>query len=131
MGQRFQARQPEKAAGPLDGVDQEKNVIENLGVVRILLEPHQLIIDRIQALVGLRQELPQKIIHQNKPSRHECWGRPSSVLEIQRECVFAISNPSGFTTALILVSVQIRMMMRARLTRAGWRLAKDATDVDQ
>jgi len=38
MGQRFQARQPEKAASALDGVDQAKDVIENLRVIRILLE---------------------------------------------------------------------------------------------
>jgi hypothetical protein len=70
MGQRFEARQAEKAAGALDGVHQPKDVIQDLGVVRILLEPYQLIIDRIQALVGLRQELTQQIIHQNTPSKH-------------------------------------------------------------
>ena len=53
MGQRFEARQPEEAAGALDGVNQPENIIQNLGVVRILLEPYQLIIDRIQALAGL------------------------------------------------------------------------------
>jgi hypothetical protein len=40
---------------------------QNLGVSRVLLEPHQLIVDRIQALVGLGQELPQKIVHQSMP----------------------------------------------------------------
>src|SRR5712672_2792078 len=64
MGQRFQARQPEKAASALDGVDQAKDVIENLRVIRILLEPNQLIIDRIQTFAGFRQELPQQIIHE-------------------------------------------------------------------
>jgi hypothetical protein len=63
MGQRFQARQPEKAASALDGVDQAKDVIENLRVVRILLEPNQLIIDRIQTFAGFRQEFPQQIVH--------------------------------------------------------------------
>src|SRR5450759_1211141 len=48
----------------------ESGYIQNLRVVRILLEPHQLIIDRIQTLVGFRQELPQKIVHQNTPSKH-------------------------------------------------------------
>ena len=38
MRQRFQPWQPEKAARPLDGVDQPKDVIQYLGVVRILLE---------------------------------------------------------------------------------------------
>ena len=69
MRQRFEPRQPEEAAGALDGVNQAKNVIQNLGVVRILLEPHQLIVDGIQALVGLRQKLPQQIIHENRPSK--------------------------------------------------------------
>ena len=58
MRQRFKTRQAEEAAGALDGVNQPKDIIENLGVVRILLEPHQLIVDRIQALAGFRQELP-------------------------------------------------------------------------
>jgi hypothetical protein len=40
---------------------------------------------------------------------------------VQRAFFFAIGNPYGFTTALILVSVQIRMMM---LARAGWRQAE-------
>jgi hypothetical protein len=36
---------------------------------------------------------------------------------VQRAFFFAIGNPSGLTTALILVSVQIRMLIRAQLTR--------------
>ena len=68
MRQRFQPRQSEKAAGALDGVNQAEDVIQDLGVVRILLEPHQLIVDGVQALVRLRQKLPQQIIHQNIPS---------------------------------------------------------------
>ena len=59
MGQRFQPRQTQKAAGALDGVNQAKNIIQNLGVVGVLLEPHQLIVDRVQALAGLGQKLPQ------------------------------------------------------------------------
>ncbi len=59
MGQRFQSRQSQKAARALDGVDEAEDVIQYLGVVRILLEPHQLIVDRVQALAGLGQKLPQ------------------------------------------------------------------------
>jgi hypothetical protein len=44
-------------------VDQAKDVIEYLGVVRFLLEPNQLIVDGIQALARLRQKLTQQIIH--------------------------------------------------------------------
>ncbi len=80
MRQRFQPRQSEKAAGALDGVNQAEDVIQNLGVVRILLEPHQLIIDGVQALVGFRQELPQQIVHQNTPSKHWCCGRVSTAV---------------------------------------------------
>ena len=75
MGQRFQPRQAEKAAGALDGVNQAENVIQNLGVVRILLEPHQLIVDGVQALAGLRQKLPQQIIHETGLRTH---GRATS-----------------------------------------------------
>ena len=57
MGQRFQPRQSEESAGALDGVDQAEDVIQNLRVARVLFEPHQLIVDRVQALAGLRQEL--------------------------------------------------------------------------
>ena len=70
MRQRFEARQAEKAAGALDGVNQPENVIQNLGVVRILLEPHQLIVDRIQAFVGLGQKLPQQIVHETGLRTH-------------------------------------------------------------
>src|SRR6266704_4800487 len=130
MGQRFQPRQPEKAASALDGVDQTKNVIEDLRVIRILLEPNQLIIDRIQALVGLRQEFPQKIVHQNTPSKRWCCGRPSTVLEIvERAFLFAINNPSGLTTTLIFLSVQIRMK-QAQQARASWKPAACNTAPD-
>ena len=70
MGQRFQPRQAEEAAGALDGVDQAEDVIQNLRVARVLLEPHQLIVDRIQALAGLGQELPQQIIHETGLRTH-------------------------------------------------------------
>ena len=63
MRQRFQARETEKAAGPLDRVNQAKDVIQNLRVVRILLETHQLVIDGVQAFAGLRQKLTQQIVH--------------------------------------------------------------------
>ena len=43
--------------------DQPENVIENFRVVRILLEPHQLVIDRVETLVGFGQKFPQQIVH--------------------------------------------------------------------
>ena len=69
VGQRFEPGQPEEAAGALDGVNQPEDVIQNLRISRVLFEPHQLIVDRIQALVGLGEELPQKIVHQRMPSK--------------------------------------------------------------
>ena len=45
MGERFEPRQPEKAAGALDGVNQAKNIAEDLAVVRLLLEAHELGVD--------------------------------------------------------------------------------------
>ncbi len=75
MGQRFQPRQSEEAAGTLDGVHQAEDVIQDLRVARVLLEPHQLIVDRVQALAGLRQEFPQKIIHLGTPSKNQYDGR--------------------------------------------------------
>jgi hypothetical protein len=47
--QRFEARQPEEAAGSLDGVNEAKDVAEDLSVVRILLEADQLDVDNIEA----------------------------------------------------------------------------------
>jgi hypothetical protein len=44
-------------------VNQPKDVVQNLRVVRILLELDQLIVNRVQALVGFRQKLAQKIVH--------------------------------------------------------------------
>ena len=70
MRQRFQPRQPEETAGAFDGVDQSKNVIEDLCVVRFLLEPHQLIVDRVQALAGLGQKLTQQIVHETGLRTH-------------------------------------------------------------
>ncbi len=57
MGERLKPRQSEEAAGPLDGMNQAENVIQDLGVVRILLEPNQLIIHGVQAFAGFRQKL--------------------------------------------------------------------------
>ena len=77
MGQRFQPRQPQKTAGAFNRVNQPKNIIQDLGVVRLLLKPNQLIVDRVQALAGLGQKLAQKIIHQHRLPG--CSGRLAAV----------------------------------------------------
>ncbi|MDX6614321.1 MAG: hypothetical protein QOD75_3507 [Blastocatellia bacterium] len=66
MRQRFELRQAKKAARFLDGVTQAKDVIEDLGVVGILLEPHQLVVDGIERFVG-----PSKTRAADHP-----WTRP-------------------------------------------------------
>ena len=63
MRQRFQPRQAEEPAGSLDGVDQAKDVAEDLGVVGILLETHELDVDHVETFVGLGHELPQQVVH--------------------------------------------------------------------
>src|ERR1700761_2227517 len=64
MRKRLEPRQSQKTAGAFDGVNQPKDVIQNLGVVRLLLELHQLIVDGVQAFAGLRQKLSQEIVHE-------------------------------------------------------------------
>jgi hypothetical protein len=63
MSQRFQARQPEKAAGTLDGVDQTKNVIEDLRVIRIWLST----VSRL-SLVSVRNSRKRSSIRIRLPS---------------------------------------------------------------
>ena len=63
MRQRFEPRQPEEAAGPLDGVNEAKDVVENLRVVRFLLESNQLHVDGVEAFVRLGEKLTQQVVH--------------------------------------------------------------------
>jgi len=66
MRERFEPRQPEKAAGPFDRVDEAEDVAEDRGVVRLLLETHELDVDDVEALARLGQELAQQVVHQAK-----------------------------------------------------------------
>ena len=50
------AVQPEKSAGAFDGVDQPEDGVEHLGIVRLLLEAHELDVEQIEALAGFGQE---------------------------------------------------------------------------
>ena len=70
MGQRLQPRQSQKAAGAFNGVNQPENIVENLCVVRLLLKPNQLIVNRVQALAGLGQKLAQQIVHETGLTQH-------------------------------------------------------------
>ncbi len=44
-------------------MDQPEDVIQYLRIVRVLLEPDELIVDRIETLVSLGQEFAEEIIH--------------------------------------------------------------------
>ena len=61
--QPFEPRQSEEAAGAFDGVNEAKNIAEDLAVVRVLLETHEFGVDAIQTLAGLGQEIPQQLVH--------------------------------------------------------------------
>ena len=81
MRQRFEPRQPEKAAGALDGVDEAEDVVENLGVVGLLLETHELDVDHVEALVRLGEEFPQQVVHGNRPSSPGAAGTGDTLRE--------------------------------------------------
>jgi hypothetical protein len=51
-------------------VHKAENIIQDPGVVRLLLEPNQLIVDRVQALAGLGQKLAQQIIQETGLTQH-------------------------------------------------------------
>ena len=67
--QRLQPRQIEEAARPLDGVDETKDLVENLGVVGVLLKAHQFDVNHIDAFVRFGQEVTQQLVHGGRNSR--------------------------------------------------------------
>ena len=56
--QRFQPRQIQKSTSPLDSVDEAENVVEDLGVVGILLKTDEFDVDHVETFIGLGHELP-------------------------------------------------------------------------
>src|SRR5450759_4561392 len=79
MRERFQPWQPQEAAGALDGVHETEDVIEDLGVVRVLLESHGLDVDHVETLGGLGHEFPQQIVHEKRLRRQALARPPLSV----------------------------------------------------
>jgi hypothetical protein len=63
MRERLEPRQAEKAARPLDGMNQTKNVAEDLAVIGLLLEAYEFGVHAIETLIGLGQELTQQVVH--------------------------------------------------------------------
>ena|SRR6516165_3130705 len=72
MGQRFETGQSEKPTGSFDCVYESKNVFEDCSVVGLAFEAHQLQIDDVEILAGLRQELAQQIIHEIRAFDAKC-----------------------------------------------------------
>ena len=86
MRERFQPRQTEEAAGALDGVHQAEDVTEDLGVVGILLETHELDVDDVETLVRLGHEFPQQVVHEKRLT--STGSGPSVALRQERgQCV--------------------------------------------
>ncbi len=97
MGERLQPRQPEEPAGSLDGVDEAEDVVEDLGVVGILLETDQLDVDQVEALVGLGQEFTQQLVHANAPGRGAT----------------RVARPTPFASGASLLGNGLRLVARA------------------
>ncbi len=79
--ERFEPRQSKKAAGALDRVDKPEDVVQDLGVVRFLLEMYELDVNRIEALACFGQKLAQQIVHESKPSETGASGGRAPLLE--------------------------------------------------
>jgi hypothetical protein len=44
-------------------VDEPKDIIENLGIVGVLLETHEFDVDDVETFVGLGHEFAQQVVH--------------------------------------------------------------------
>jgi hypothetical protein len=49
-------------------MDQAKDVAEDIGIVRLALEAHELGVNTIEIFVGLGQELAKQVVHEEAPS---------------------------------------------------------------
>ena len=75
VGERLQTRQAKKAASAFDGVDEAEDIIEDLLVVWILLETHELDVDHVETFIGLGDKFPQQVVHK-KRLRRRALARP-------------------------------------------------------
>jgi hypothetical protein len=66
VSKRLQTWQAEKAASAFDRVDEAENIIENLGVVWILFETHELDVDHVETFVRLGDKFPQQVVHKKR-----------------------------------------------------------------
>ena len=67
MGELGEPVQAEKTASSFDGVDQPEDGVEHLGIVRLLLETHELDVELIEPLAGFGQEFTQELVHSPPP----------------------------------------------------------------
>src|SRR5581483_9235561 len=63
VGEHRKPRQSNEAASALDRVDQAKNIVENLQIVRLRFELDELDVGDVEAFARLGQELAEKLIH--------------------------------------------------------------------
>jgi len=70
MRQRLEARQAEKAAGALDGVDELEDVAQDRLVAGLALEADELHVDNVEMLAGFGQKLAQQIVHLDSNPTH-------------------------------------------------------------
>jgi hypothetical protein len=69
----LEARQAEEAARALYGVNEPEDVPEQVGIVGVLLELHQLEIENREALGRFRKKFAEQVVHWSRPSEY-CRG---------------------------------------------------------
>jgi tRNA splicing endonuclease len=67
-------------------VNETKNIVENLGIVRIVLETNELDTHNVNAFIRLGQEIPQQLIHGKRFQRGAgCY--PAHAFRQRSHCV--------------------------------------------
>jgi hypothetical protein len=52
-----------ESASALDRVDKTEDVVEDLGVIGVLLETHEFDLNDVETLVGVGHKIPQQVVH--------------------------------------------------------------------
>ena len=136
--QRLKARQPEKPAGALDGVNQAEDVAEDLGVVRLLLETHQLDIDpsRLSLVSVTNSRNRSSILRRPGAAPHDAAGAYIRLLapHAQRMRVAVARRgaperiaPSLLPKGLISVANAVRNRAKSRVGEAKRRSVRPIT----
>jgi hypothetical protein len=60
-------------------MDEAKNIIENLGVVWVLLKTHELDVDHVETFICLGDKFPQQVVHEKRLRRRALSRPPLSV----------------------------------------------------